>query len=315
MDEYASRNARKAQRRPADLSEPHFTQRDKLDEATVLACKDHQGSRLEVASYRRDTAGLENSIANSACDSFMLVVCLRDMPAHNRWRNGRHEVVPSFSSGTLEILDLRESWSSELDYPFHSVHFLIPQLAFDHLTNELGTSRIQSLRRPGETATVDPVMYGLAQTLLPLATRPKEATALFTDHIVSAALIHLAADYGHVSFRDSFIPNVLPGGQVRRAIELMSSDLKADLGIADLAATCDLSVRHFQRAFRQTTGLPPHRWRLEQRVARAKQLLEETALPLVDIALTCGFADQSHLTRIFSKRVGLSPALYRRTRR
>ncbi len=313
MGEFVRQREKEEQCSPADLSEPHFTQRDKLDDSTVLARKDHPGSPLEVASYRRDAAGLDNSTANAACDSFMVVVCLRSAPAHNRWRNGRHEAVPCLHPGTLAILDLRESWVAELNYPFHSVHFLVPQLAFDRLTDELGTSRVQTLYCPDTTA-VDPVMHSLAQAMLPLAPKPKEATALFTDHVVSAALLHLATNYGQVDVRDGRDPTGLPSGQVKRAIELMSGDLKSDIGIVDLAAACNLSVRHFQRAFQQATGLPPHRWRLQQRVDRAKQLLECTAFPLVDIALTCGFADQSHLTRVFSKGVGISPALYRRAR-
>ena len=106
-------------------------------------------------------------------------------------------------------------------------------------------------------------------------------------------------------------PACLKGGSVLLAIELMANDLTRNVGIVELAEMCNLSVRHFQREFRHLTGLPPHQWRILQRVKRAKALLRETAYPLVDVALACGFADQSHFTRIFSKDVGTSPSLYR----
>ena len=106
-------------------------------------------------------------------------------------------------------------------------------------------------------------------------------------------------------------PACSEGGAVRLAIELMASDLTSNFGIVELAAMCNLSVRHFQREFRHRTGLPPHQWRILQRVERAKELLKETTHPLVDVALACGFADQSHFTRSFSKDVGVSPSLYR----
>jgi len=67
------------------------------------------------------------------------------------------------------------------------------------------------------------------------------------------------------------------------------------------------------RAFRRTTGLPPHRWLLRHRVEKAKALLRESALPLHDVALECGFADQSHLTRVFTRWAGQAPGTWRRS--
>jgi AraC-like DNA-binding protein len=83
--------------------------------------------------------------------------------------------------------------------------------------------------------------------------------------------------------------------------------------LARLAAECGLSVRHFARAFRQSTGVPPHRWLLRRRVERAAELLGNRALPLADIAIACGFADQSHFTRVFTALMGASPNTWRRT--
>ena len=73
-----------------------------------------------------------------------------------------------------------------------------------------------------------------------------------------------------------------------------------------------MSTRHFARAFRQSTGVPPHRWVLRCRVQRAKEMLRTQALPLADVALRCGFADQSHFTRAFAREVRQSPRQWRR---
>ena len=72
-----------------------------------------------------------------------------------------------------------------------------------------------------------------------------------------------------------------------------------------------LSVGHFSRAFRISTGLPPHQWLLRQRVKVAKQLMTVRDLPLSEIAISAGFANQSHFTRVFSASVGVSPAAWR----
>jgi AraC-like DNA-binding protein len=82
--------------------------------------------------------------------------------------------------------------------------------------------------------------------------------------------------------------------------------------LQQIAAEFDLSVSHFSRAFHVSTGLPPHQWLLRQRVKTAKQLLTVRNLPLSDIAISAGFANQSHFTRVFSSMVGSSPGAWRR---
>ena len=81
-----------------------------------------------------------------------------------------------------------------------------------------------------------------------------------------------------------------------------------------LARVCGLSTKHFSCAFRQSTGLPPHQGLLQRRVEKAKQLLRDSRSPLADVAADCGFADQSHFTRVFTRAVGISPGQWRRAR-
>ena len=100
--------------------------------------------------------------------------------------------------------------------------------------------------------------------------------------------------------------------QVRRACERLDSDLGGTLSLQQIAAEFGLSVSHFSRAFRISTGLPPHQWLLRQRVKAAKQLMTLRDLPLSEIAISVGFANQSHLTKVFSAQVGVSPAAWRR---
>jgi AraC family transcriptional regulator len=102
--------------------------------------------------------------------------------------------------------------------------------------------------------------------------------------------------------------------QERRAKELMSTHLGREISLAFVAGECGLSVSHFARSFKQCTGTPPHRWLLENRVERAKELLTDAEPPLAEIALECGFSDQSHFTRVFSRTVGTSPGTWRRLR-
>jgi transcriptional regulator GlxA family with amidase domain len=100
--------------------------------------------------------------------------------------------------------------------------------------------------------------------------------------------------------------------QLQRAKELMNATLAGHIPLRRLAGACGLSVSHFARAFRQSVGMPPHRWLLNRRIEHAQELLGNPQLSLADIALACGFSDQSHFTRMFAASMQISPGLWRR---
>ena len=99
--------------------------------------------------------------------------------------------------------------------------------------------------------------------------------------------------------------------QLRKACDMMRETARAGTSVAPLAAACGLSAGHFVRAFRHMTGLPPHQWLMQQRVEQSRLLLAGT-LPLAEIALACGFVDQSHFSRVFARKHGSSPGRWRR---
>jgi AraC-like DNA-binding protein len=82
----------------------------------------------------------------------------------------------------------------------------------------------------------------------------------------------------------------------------------------DLAILVRLSLSHFMRAFRDSFGCPPHAYLMKRRMELAQRLMLTTDTALGCIALECGLADQSHLSRLFQKFVGESPAAWRRAR-
>jgi AraC-like DNA-binding protein len=76
----------------------------------------------------------------------------------------------------------------------------------------------------------------------------------------------------------------------------------------------DLSEFHFNVAFRNSVGASPHEYLNQRRIERAQQLMLSTAMPLCEIATECGLADQAHLSRLFRKLVGETPAAWRKNR-
>jgi len=103
--------------------------------------------------------------------------------------------------------------------------------------------------------------------------------------------------------------------QVELTLRLLLRDLGDDSPVADLASRCGLSRSYFVRAFKLSMGTPPHRWLVRERVHRAGEMLERTNKSISAIAVSCGFSDQSHLTRVFRASVGSSPAAWRRQRK
>ena len=93
---------------------------------------------------------------------------------------------------------------------------------------------------------------------------------------------------------------------------MISASLDGDISLADLAKECRMSTAHFARAFRQSVGLSPHQWLLRRRVDQAKGLLRDRSLSLSDVAISCGFADQSHFIRVFRRMTCVSPGAWRR---
>ncbi len=98
-------------------------------------------------------------------------------------------------------------------------------------------------------------------------------------------------------------------GAVRRVQELLRADLGATLRLESLARDVGLSPWHLNRVFSRSVGLPPHAWRNQWRLAQAKRLLRSGLGP-ADVAASLGFADQSHLHRLFKRAFGVTPGGY-----
>jgi len=112
---------------------------------------------------------------------------------------------------------------------------------------------------------------------------------------------------------------VIPGPRLaawkrRRVMEHIEASLATPLRNRELAALVDLSEFHFNVAFRNSVGTTPHEFLIRRRIERAQQLMLSTDMSLCDIAVECGLADQAHLSRLFRRIVGETPAAWRRNR-
>jgi AraC-like DNA-binding protein len=142
-------------------------------------------------------------------------------------------------------------------------------------------------------------------------TEPGEVLPLFTDGWAMQALAYVARAKTMQPARAITSSGLAPW-QLRRAQEMFRADLSENRSLNSVAQACKLSVSHFARAFKASTGVPPHQWVMAARIDMARGLLTNSATPLVEIAGTCGFADQSHFSRVFARMMGTSPGAWRR---
>jgi AraC family transcriptional regulator len=100
--------------------------------------------------------------------------------------------------------------------------------------------------------------------------------------------------------------------QARKVTSYITTNLHRPIKLEELAAICNRSVGSLSVTFKCTFGITPHAYILKQRVEIAKRAILETNNPLCDIAIDCGLSDQSHLTRMFRRFVGVPPGIWRR---
>ena len=93
--------------------------------------------------------------------------------------------------------------------------------------------------------------------------------------------------------------------------ELVHAKMEDELTLGEMAQTAELSPAHFSRMFRKSTGETPHEFVLRQRVERAKQMLRQAEMRVLDVAVACGFKTQQHFARVFRRIYGASPTEYR----
>jgi AraC family transcriptional regulator len=100
--------------------------------------------------------------------------------------------------------------------------------------------------------------------------------------------------------------------QKRKIERHVRENIDGPLPVDKLARQLSLSASHFTRAFRETFAVPPHTYIVRSRLEMAQQLMLSTGDALSQIALACGFADQSHFSKAFRRGVGESPNAWRR---
>lgn len=137
---------------------------------------------------------------------------------------------------------------------------------------------------------------------------------VYVESVIQVLATHLVRHYctSRVVIEDAV--SKLSPQKLQQTIDYIHARLEQNITLSELADIVQMSQYRFARAFKQSTGIPPHQYLLWQRVERAKKLLIEKQLPIVDISYQLGFASQSHFAATFRRFTKVTPKVYRNIR-
>jgi AraC family transcriptional regulator len=157
----------------------------------------------------------------------------------------------------------------------------------------------------------DRLIDGVARRLLAGLELEGADSHLYVDTLTCELTLHLLRHYTTTTVAQQWSRAKLPPHKLRRAIEYIDENLRNRLSLSALADAVALSPGHFAHAFREATGVAPHRYVLERRVERAKELLRHSDLPITEIADRVGCSSHSHFSVLFHRVTGLTPRQFR----
>lgn len=269
--------------------------------------------RLAVTRLSSDYA-LPDKTAPFPREAFFTVqVYLRPTSGARLWHGNRELAVdPNRYEGSVTTHDFEQRPSVYLGSPFDILQFYVSRDAMDEFTDQNELHRCRQLSWPH--GKVDLSFKQIALTVLPAFEAPSESSQFHVDYLILAAHAYIVRTYGGVSDASIAARGGLAPWQERRATELLREHLDGSISLVEVARQCGLSPSHFAHAFKRTFGLPPHRWLIEHRLRLAKELLLATNLPIVEIAHSSGFSDQTAFHRAFKRQTKMSANAWRRNR-
>ncbi len=158
--------------------------------------------------------------------------------------------------------------------------------------------------------TQDALIYQMGLKLQEQLKTNSSDSRLYAESAATFLAVHLLQNYSIQKALIREYAGGLPKQQLRKVIDYIDAHLTQDISLEAIANHLNISCYHFCRLFKQSTGLSPHQYVIQQRVERAKQLLKRGKLSIAETAIACGFNHQSHLHRHFKRLTGVTPGTF-----
>jgi AraC family transcriptional regulator len=185
---------------------------------------------------------------------------------------------------------------------------------FEQLVEQEWQIPPSTLEIPGNASFHNDSIMGLGRLLRDGTNEGTPGGRLLLESLSAAAAVLLLRSQSSLALR---VPRLPPRGgltskALARVIDYIHNHLAEDISLIELSSLAGCSQQHFKRAFKQSVGLPPHRFLLARRVERAQELLAQGNLSIAEVAISSGFSTQSHLTAVFRQQTGATPGQWRR---
>ncbi|ODT47982.1 MAG: hypothetical protein BGO80_12415 [Devosia sp. 63-57] len=223
-------------------------------------------------------------------------------------------VVPA---GGIHIISPGVDFGINLTGSIETVHVYVRRAIIEEVALEMVDGDPAKLEIPSSIVETDKALHALIDASAYAVEDESIGSSMFTDYLSRTIAAQLIRGYskaklkggGRVSGAASLSPTLSD------AVDYMTANIDEAINLADIAQATNRSPSHIARIFRTELGMPPHRYLINLRVDKARRLLEKTSMSIAEIAYECGFAHQEHLTRLFRRHCGTTPAAYRRSKR
>lgn len=209
----------------------------------------------------------------------------------------------------LYFANLNQSFCWDQESEFLQLHFT-PETLVQISEETWGNDRSELAPQP--STFVDPLILQMGLALKAALENEGTNSRLYADSMTQALVVHLLSRYSTRKKAILGVPGSLSQQQTKSVIDYIQQNLDHNLSLAELAEIVQLSPYHFARLFKQSTGLPPHRYQIKCRIDRAKDLLNSGKFAIAEVAQIVGFSSQGHLNYHFKHLTGTTPKAFLR---
>ncbi|MGC6370769.1 helix-turn-helix domain-containing protein [Pseudomonas sp. K2I15] len=283
-----------------------------LPGATHQAVGSRLDSDVQIQLYRHRSTTQDLIIPAVAEPLLVLVVSggaqVEERAGGQAWTTNAVTADDFFLTMSPEPYEMR--WRTERDAVFEVVHVYLSQRLLGLAAREVLVGQAGAVRLRDVSGARDAQVSHLMRCLHQEAITHRQASPLYLHSIGQALAVHLVRHYLDDSggLKQA---NALPAYKLHGAIEHMRAGLDRDFSLSSLAKAAGMSDFHFSRLFRRATGLSPSQYFIQMRMKMARQLLLESTLSIVDIALEVGYGSPSHFAQVFRRHTGATPREYR----
>ena len=286
----------------------HF---DRQSRARVLSQEPHLSTRhLNLQGINLDYYRHEPYEAPTHVTDHHVVCLILDKICLERRLDGQYRRERA-NWGSVAIMPANvehwAAWETPAKFAIFSIQPKVLRKIALELTDRNRINLIPTFAKPEP----DPLLASIGRAIEQHLATNTETCSFYIEHLMNAVSAHLLQNYCEIDYSSNKYQQGLPAYKLKQVIEYIKVNLHESIALKNMAESTGISQFYFCRLFRQSMGISPYKYVLQQRIKQAQKLIEQGSLTLVEIAYESGFSSQSQMTHHFRKAIGVTPKVYR----